>query len=285
MKALHLLCVVSCWAAAAHAAKGAESKEKPRLLMQDIAAQGVSAAEAAALTDAVVDALAARGVFEVVSSKDMQSLLGAERQKQLFGLCDSDPAACASSIGDALKARFVLSGQLSAVGDAYQLLLQCIDTQKGQAVARSARIAKNLETLQELVPYIAAEATGSPLPPPPSRVLPIALISAGGASLLTGGVLGMLALSRQAVLNEELCPTGAVDGQRCTGTSLKSRGFYLQQNGDIASQKSLSIGLLAGGAALAVLGVYLMPPLDAGPRVSLQVVPSAQGVALVGVLP
>ena len=41
----------------------------------------------------------------------------------------------------------------------------------------------------------------------------------------------------------------------------------------------------AGGAALAVLGVYLMPPLDAGPRVSLQVVPSAQGVALVGVLP
>ncbi|MBX7113151.1 MAG: penicillin-binding protein activator LpoB [Myxococcaceae bacterium] len=282
MKTLKWVWLAVGWAVAAHAADGAALKEKPRLLVQDIAAQGVSSAEAAALTDAVVDALASRGLFDVVSSKDMQSLLGAERQKQLYGLCDSDSTACASSLGDALKARFVLSGQLSAVGGAYQLLLQCVDSQKGQAVARSARIAKNLETLQALVPYIAAEATGSPLPPPPSRVLPIALISAGSASLLAGGVLGMLALSRQAVLNEELCPAGAVEGQRCTGTSLKSRGFYLQQNGDISSQKSISIGLLAAGAALAVLGVYLMPPLEAGPRVSLRVVPSTQGVALVG---
>jgi|CXWL01.1.fsa_nt_gi TolB-like protein len=272
---------LSLWLAAAPP----ETKEKPRLLVQDITAQGVSPAQAAALTDAVVDALASRGLFEVVSSKDMQSLLGAERQKQLYGLCDTDPTACATSIGDALKARFVLSGQLSAVGGAFQLLLQCIDSQKGQAVARSARIAKNLETLQELVPYIAAEATGSPLPPPPSRVVPIALLSAGGASFLAGGVLGMLALSRQTVLNEELCPTGVVAGQRCTGVSLKSRNFYLQQGNDIASQKSLSIGLLAGGAALAALGVYLMPPLDAGPRVSMTVVPSAQGIAVVGVLP
>lgn len=152
-------------------------------------------------------------------------------------------------------------------------------------MARSARIAKNLETLQELVPYIAAEATGSPLPPPPSRVVPITLLSAGGAAVLTGGVLGMLALSRQAVLNEELCPEGAAAGQRCSGASLKSRSFYLQQSNDITSQKSLSIGLLAGGAALAVLGVYLMPPLDAGPRVSMTIVPNAQGFALVGVLP
>lgn len=275
---------LSVWLAAAPVS-GAEAKDRPRILVQDITAQGVSPSQAAALTDAVVDALASRGLFEVVSSKDMQTLLGAERQKQLYGLCDSDPAACVASVGEALKARFVLSGQLSAVGGAVQLLLQCIDSEKGQAMGRSARIAKDLESLQELVPYIAAEATGSPLPPPPSRVVPIALLSTGGASVLAGGVLGMLALSRQSVLNEELCPTGALAGQRCAGTSLKSRSFYLQQDNDIASQKALAIGLLAGGAAVAVLGVYLMPPLDAGPRVSLRIVPSTSGFALVGVLP
>jgi hypothetical protein len=143
-------------------------------------------------------------------------------------------------------------------------------------------LAGSIEALRALVPYVAAEATGTPLPPPPSKVVPITLVVVGGAALVTGAVLGMLALSRQAVLNDELCPTGDVALMRCSGVSLRPRDYYVQQDAAIATQKSLSLGLLAGGATLAVLGIVLWPK-DVGPRVAL--VPSFNGVGLAGVWP
>src|SRR5207244_1460311 len=127
-------------------------------------------------------------------------------------------------------ARFVLSGQLSRLGTAYQLSLQMVDTQKGQPVSRALRLSDDIEKLRATVPYAAAEATGSPFPPQPSRLPALGAITVGAAAFLAGAVLGMLALSRQTVVNDELCPTGASDFQRCTGTSLNPRDYYLQQD-------------------------------------------------------
>ena len=62
--------------------------------------------------------------------------------------------------------RFVLSGALSRLESSFQLSLQLLDTVKGQPLGRSVRIAPDLEVLRAQVPYAAAEATGSPLPPP-----------------------------------------------------------------------------------------------------------------------
>jgi hypothetical protein len=194
-------------------------------------------------------------------------------------VCESDPSACAQNIGQAATARFVLSGQLSKLGAAYQLSLQMVDTQKGQSVARALRLANDVSTLRALVPYVAAEATGSPLPPPPSKVVPITLVSIGGASLVVGAVLGMLALSRQSVLNDELCPEGDVVLTRCTGVSLRPRDYYVQQNAAISTQKTAALALVLGGATAAVLGIIVWPK-DVGPRLAL--VPAANGFALVG---
>lgn len=252
---------------------------KVKLLVQDLAAQGATAAEAAALTDAVVESLSRRGLFEVISTKEVQSILGAERQRQILGICAQDPQACASGLGEATGVRFVLSGALSRLGDSYQLSLQLLDTVKGQPVARSARIAPNLDVLQAQVPYAAAEATGSPLPPPPSRVGQYALLTAAGALFIGGGFVGMLALSRQSVLNDELCPGGAT-GSTCSGNSLRPRAYYLEQDRSLSSQKVASVGMLAGGVALAALGLYLMPPPEGGPRLAL--VPQTNGLVLVG---
>ena len=148
---------VLIWSALAFAQK---ADELPRLAVTDLIAQTATAEEALAITDAVVSALSNRKLFQVVSSRDLQTLLGAERQKQLLGVCDANPEACASDVGNAAVARFVLSGQLARVGSAYQLSLQMVDTQKSQTVARSTRLAGDLETLRTLVPYAAAEATG-----------------------------------------------------------------------------------------------------------------------------
>ena len=273
-----MVCLVAPAARASTPAPGAKPT-KVRLLVQDLVAQGATPAEAAALTDAVVESLSRRGLFEVISTREVQAILGAERQRQILGVCAQDPQACASGLGEATGVRFVLSGALSRLGDSYQLSLQLLDTVKGQPVARSARIAPNLDVLQAQVPYAAAEATGSPLPPPASRVGQLALLTAGGAAFIAGGFIGLLALSRQSVLNDELCPGGA-GAASCSGVNLRARAYYLEQDQILAGQKVAAVGLLAGGAALAALGLYLMPPPEGGPR--LAVVPHSNGVALVG---
>ena len=181
-------------------------------------------------------------------------------------------------------ARFVLSGQLARVGSAFQISLQMVDTEKAQTVARSTRLASDLETLRSLVPYAAAEATGSPLPPPPSRVLSVTMIAAGGGTLFAGGVVGLLALSRQQQLNDELCPTGAVPGDRCTGVNLHPRDFYLQRDNELSTQKALALGLMIGGAALAGVGVWLMPPAERA-GLSAMLLPQPNGVAVTGAFP
>lgn len=255
---------------------------KPRLLVSDLIAQGSSAEEAAAITDAVVSTLSQRGLFRVVSNKDLQAILGAERQRQILGVCAQDERACASGLGEAAGARFVLTGALSRLGSTFQLSLQMLDTVKGQPVARSTRLAGDLEVLRAQVPYAAAEATGSPLPPPPSRVLQYAMVATGSGLFIAGGFTGMLTLSRQNVLNDELCP-GRPVGDQCRGTNLRPREYYLAQDRQLASQRTVAIALAAGGALLTGLGLYLMPPSEVGPRMSLM--PSGSGLAVVGVLP
>lgn len=258
------------------------STQKPRLAVLNLQPQGVEPAQAAALSDAIVAALSERGLFDVVSMRDIETALGAERQKQLLGVCDATPDACGVSLGDSLAAPFVLSGQLSRVGTVFQLTLQTVDTTKGRAIGRSNRIAASLEELQKLVPYIAAEATGSPLPPPPSRVVPITLLTAGGVTVLAGAVFGVITLTQQQQLNDELCPGGVPPDGRCTGTALRERAFYLAQNDNLLRQKWVAAGLLAGGAVLTVLGFVFMPPAENQARLSAHVVPTLDGVAVVG---
>lgn len=256
--------------------------EKPKLVVLPLVPQGVPPEQAAAVSDALVSALAARGLFQVVSNRDIETALGADRQRQLLGVCESNPDACGVSLGDVMAAPFVLSGQLSRVGSAWQLSLQTVETGKARALGRSNRLAPSLEELQRLVPWAAAEATGSPLPPPPSRVVPILLLTTGGLAVAAGAVAGVVTLTQQAQLNDELCPGGVPDDGRCTGEGLRERAFYVTQNEALTRQKWLAAGLLAGGAVLTALGLLVMPPSESQSRLSAVLVPTWNGFAISG---
>lgn len=267
---------------AAEPAPSAPANQKPRLVVNEFLAQKVPAEEAQAVGDAVVTYLAGRGFFEVLGPRDIQTLLGADRQRQLFGVCETDSLSCSMDLSKLVAARFVLSGQLARVGSAYQLTLQLIDTEKSATASRSSKLAGSLEAIRELVPYAASEATGSPLPPPPSRVVPFTLIVAGAATLLSGGAVEVLALSRESQLNEELCPGGEPPDGRCSGVGLRPRDFYVKQQDTLTVQKAIGIGVMAAGAVLLGLGVWLMPPDDARTRISVRLVPTPTGFALAG---
>lgn len=280
-----LLCLALCSATAnAQAPAAPKADEKPRILVVNLAAQGVDPSEAAAMTDAVVQSLSDRKLFQVLSSRDVQAIINAERQRQLTGSC-TDDMKCAADLGEATNTRFVLTGALSKLGSALELSLQTLDTIKGQPIGRSSRLANDLSTLRGLVPYAVAEATGSPLPPPRPRWLQYSMISVGAGAIIGGGVLGMLALSRESVLNDELCPQpfNASTDPSCHGTNLRPRSYYLAQADAIGSQKTVALVLIGAGAALVAGGLLLMPAPEGGPRVAF--VPTPSGVAFAGVFP
>lgn len=265
--------------------------DRPVLLVSNLDAQGTSPEEAQGMTQAIGTTLEQRGVFKVLTAKDVELVLQQERTRQLLSSCDSNPEACGADLGKLTGSRYVLSGTLAKIGSVYELSLQVVDTLKAERLGRGTRLAKDLVTLRLLLPYLVAEATGTPLPPPPSRWLQLGLIAAGSASLIGGGTLGMLAIGRQQTLNDELCPGAPFDQNgddgnvpdSCAGTNLRPRGFYEEQDRAIGAQKTWALALMVAGAGMAAAGLYFMPPEAGGPRVAL--VPSANGVVLVGEWP
>ncbi|MEW5740885.1 MAG: hypothetical protein AB1938_18340 [Myxococcota bacterium] len=248
--------------------------ERPKLAVLELSAGvGLDASVTGPFTDALAAEVQARGFFDVISSRDIQTLLGVERQRQLLG-CGEDSKSCMAELSGALGARFVLSGSLAKLGDAYQLTLSTLDSQKAQPIGRATRIAKDLDGLRAALPSAVAEATATPLPPPPSRALPITLIATGSAAALFGVVWGALTLTQQAQLS------GTLDAGANQPGVLATRASYEQQVAALTTQKWVALASLLAGAALITTGVLLMPADDGRARLAL--VPTGTGLAVVG---
>lgn len=244
-------------------------------------ASGVDPTVATAVTESVTAEIAVRGYFDPISSGEVQTMLGVERQKALLGCGEEN---CMTELAGALGAPYVMSGSLVKLEGVFQINLQVIDSRKGRTTGRSTKLAKDFESLRFQIPYAVAEACGTPLPPAPSRVLPYTMVGVGGASLLGGGVLGLIALSNEGALLGELA---ADDASRTV--VLKTAKNYSDALDTIATQKTVSLVALIAGAALVAGGLIFMPPAapEAGVKVALVpvVLPGGAGAAFVGVLP
>jgi len=268
---------MACVLAALYAAAPATPRaDLPRLVVLDLTAKGgVSQDVAASFTEAVTNAAGARGFFQVMSNRDISTLLGVERQKELLG-CTDESQSCLTELTGALDARYVLSGSVSKVGDNYQLSLQTLDSRSSQALGRSLRIARSLDALRGAVPFVVSEATGTPRPPPPSKVVPISLLVAGGVFGVASGVVGFNALTREGVVQAEF-------DRAATGkTTLTDAAYYRQEAAAVGRDKTLSLVGLCAGAALVTAGFLLMPK---DPSDAVALVPTLNGAAVVGVFP
>ncbi|HYV47879.1 MAG TPA: hypothetical protein VFA20_23630 [Myxococcaceae bacterium] len=252
---------------------------KPRLVVLGLsAAGGVEPEVAASLTEAITKEISSRGFFEVMSMAEIQTILGSERRRQVTG-CKENATDCLAELADASGARFVVSGSLAKLGNAYQLSLQTLDTSKAQVIGRATRIASDLNTLLSLVPWTAAEATATPLPPPPSRVLPVSMMVGGGLVFLGGGLVTADSVTHEARVAQELAEGQA--GLR----DLRDVAYYQGEAAAISLQRQIGIGMLAGGVVLAGLGLWLNPADTAGGGARAMLVPTGRGAALVGVFP
>jgi hypothetical protein len=259
------------------------SPEKPKLIVLDLgAAGGVEPQVASALSEAVATEVASKGFFQVISSKDLQTLIGVERQKQVMGC--SDNSSCLTELSGAIGARFVMNGSVAKLGDAYQLSLQTLDSATAQPTGRSSRIAKDLAALRAQVPFAVAEATGTSLPPPPSRLLTYSLLGAGSLCVVAGGIVGFNGLSREQAVRSEL------ERGKTNPAVLRTSEEYLEEERNIRGQKTFSLLSLGLGVGLIGLGVALNPddPRTVG-SVQVALVPSSDGVThgatVLGVFP
>ncbi len=252
--------------------------ERAKLAVLDLTAAGeIDPHVAKAVGESVTAEVQVRGFFDPISSAEVATMLGAERQRQILG-CAED--SCLTELAGALGARFVMSGSLAKLGGAFQLNLQVMDTRTSKILGRTTKLAKDFEGVRLQIPYAVAEACGTPLPPPPSRVVPYAMMSSGAAGLIAGGVLGILALNNESVLRGEL---SADDQNRAV--VLQTAQNYRQRLDAVGAQKTVSVLALVAGAGLVGGGLYLNPPDAPQPGVKVAVVPMGNGVALVGVLP
>lgn len=251
--------------------------DKPRLVVLELQpGAGVEASLTSPLTEALTAEVQRGGFFEVVSTRDLQSLLGLERQRQLLG-CGDEAKSCMAELTDALGARFVMTGTLARLGEAWQLTLSTLDSQKAQPLGRATRLARSLEALRATLPWALAEATATPAPTPPSRALPITLLGVGGAGALFGLVWGGLHLSQEQQLSAVLDAAGDTPGL------LNTRAFYAAQLRTLETQRWIAVGALGAGLATMAVGLFLLPADVAGAQVVL--VPRHDGVGLAGVFP
>ncbi len=249
--------------------------ELPRLLVQEFTVRGVDAATAEAIIDGVGPEVDRRGYFRTLTAKDVQTMLGIERQKQLLG-CAPEASTCLTELAGALGAPYVLSGTISQIGPSLQLSMQMLDVSKSVVVARSIRIARDADTLRQLLPWAVAEATATPAPPRPSKVPGFAFIGAGSAAAAVG-----LALGASALIQEQQYQHDLAKGQRTTGL-LEGPAYYQQKGDELALQKSVGLAALCGGAALIGVGIYLLPSGPSSGEVSVAMAFTGTGVAFAG---
>ena len=102
-------------------------QDKESVAVMDMEGRGISAIEAATLTDRMRSELVRTGVVTVVERGAMQAIL-AEQDFQLSG-CTSDE--CAVEVGQLLGVSIMIAGSVGKIGSTFTLDLRTIDIETG----------------------------------------------------------------------------------------------------------------------------------------------------------
>jgi TolB-like protein len=244
------------------------------MVLELSASAGVDREIASSLSEAIAIEAGRIGAFEVMTQKDLSTLLGMERQKQLLG-CGEESSSCAMELAEAVGSRFVLTGSLVRLGNTWQLNMQTVDSTRAAPLGRATRLASELDTLRAQLPWALAEATATPAPKEPSRALPYGLMIGGGVALVSSAALFLVSFTTEQTAVAELNVMGA---------TLNHNAEYYRLQGEQIAAMRLGGAIAAGvGAAALLVGILINPRSDAVTRVAL--VPTFSGAALAGSFP
>lgn len=215
--------------------------------------------------------LSETGLVRVTTPRDVATILGVERQKQLLG-CSPESTSCLAELAGALGAEGIVTGEIALVGKVYQLTIKVLSAKDGHPLFQSLKRMKNeeevlgeldrvaVEAAQKLTALLRVPAPARVVPAPPleekpaavlatpsapspePRVAPWVLLGLGGAVLVGGAVTEGLAMADYAQLG-----TAEVNPQLAT----------LNEAGKLKQALGLSL-VGVGGAAVVGSVVWLL---------------------------
>lgn len=128
--------------------------------------KGVDESTARVLSESTVDAVRRTKVFSrVVSSKELETILGVEMQKQLMNCSAS---SCMAELAGALGVDFLLSGTVAKLGTTYVFNARLLNARTGVAAASISQRMRGgteeglLEAVEPLVQRLLSEAGFTP---------------------------------------------------------------------------------------------------------------------------
>ena len=193
--------------------------------------------------------LAHNAELSIVTQRDVQSVLGLERQRQLLGCSGS---SCMAELAGALGADAVLSGTLARAGSSLTLVLRVVRAADGSELASASVRAADEDGLQHwleehaaaLGERIVARVRG--LPDPQASRPPgwLRWASLGAGVLLGAGGGTLFGLSR---VDAQALATASAS-MPVDATAVAQRGNAFEKSGLV---------LMSAGAALLVASVVL----------------------------
>ncbi len=142
--------------AVALGASPATAAKKPKVALLEIEAlQGVPPGTAKILTNLVAARVGDLDRFEVLTSSEIASMIGFERQKKLLGCSETN---CLAEIGGALGSDYLLTGQVGRIGSRYNLHLTLSDTRQARVIKRQSELCQaNDDVLVDVVQKVVGQ--------------------------------------------------------------------------------------------------------------------------------
>lgn len=163
----------------------------PKLAVMPISpGEGVPPTTAAAVTEALAAEVRRRSGAEVITQREIESVLSLEAQKAMLG-CDTQ--ACMAELGGALGVERLVAGTLARLGESWLVHLKVVETGKVKVAGQSDRRIRGgtIDDVLDALPPMVAElfpGGGGAAPPPAvpapagaAAPLPAAAAAAGPA--------------------------------------------------------------------------------------------------------
>jgi hypothetical protein len=115
------------------ASASAWARNDSAVAVLDIQGTGVSQELLPTLTEVLTVEIAELGLYKVIAGRDIQSMLGFERQKDVLGCTD---AACLAEIGGALGVDRIVASHIGMVGSTYVVNIKLINIRMANTEAR-----------------------------------------------------------------------------------------------------------------------------------------------------